>query len=60
MKEQLLVERYLGGISYVSVDVIDKKGNKVLIKTWDGIKVLEHNEKFYQVVGEYKEIPKEW
>ena len=60
MKEKLLVERFIGGVSNIDVEVISKKENKVLIKTWDAIKVLEFNGKFYQVTEEYKEIPKEW
>jgi Neuraminidase (sialidase) len=60
MIKQLRIERFLGGVSLIDVDVISEKENKVLIKTWDGFKLLESNGKFYQVVNEYKEIPEEW
>jgi hypothetical protein len=56
----LPVERYLGGVSRVEVEVIEERGKKLLIKTWDGYKILVYNGKYYSVDDWGKEIPENW
>ncbi len=60
MKKVISLEGYIGGVSRVEVDVIEEKNGKLLVKTWDGYKVLANNGKYWYVEDWGREIPESW
>lgn len=61
--ETFFVETYSGAKCHIKLEVIAKKGERVLVKGWNCYKELVqtiNGRNFWVVDQEYKEIPEEW
>ena len=63
MKEVFYVETFSGSKCNVNLEVVSKKNDRVLVKSWDCYKELvkmTNGKNFWVVDREYNEIPDEW